>query len=316
MIKALKICIGLLLFTSTSLYSQNDCEALNIVDVHIDPLGMNRLIINVENSSEDIFSYPGFKVFQDGMELGVEEVNFFGIGEQSTHFIVMENPFEDGVEVELTLELWTEFYDSLACTKEWTGKPYDTSECFEVDFQLQWAGGNGDFLSVVMYDQTTEEELFSTDEFFDIINPTYTQTICLEQACYIYKVTGTETLENNYYINIYGQNFFSYYYGVAAEGEQGVTDLIEVWEGCIAQNIEDSNQEVALTLYPNPANERITIQAELSISMIEVLDLNGKILHIAPESTIDISHLSMGYYLARVTFTNGLSVVKQIAITN
>jgi hypothetical protein len=267
----------------------------------------------VENSSEDIFSYPGFKVFQDGMELGVEEVNFFGIGEQSTHFVVMENPFEDGVEVDLTFELWTGFYDILACTKEWTGKPYDTSECFEVDFQLQWAGGNGDFLSVVMYDQTTEEELFSTDEFFDIINPTYTQTICLEQACYIYKVTGTETLENNYYINIYGQNFFSYYSGVAAEGEQGITDLIEVWEGCIPQSVNESTRN-QFQLYPNPSNGNYTISTYQKVEQLTISDLGGKVIAqqdgIAQLPQLEIA----GMYLVTIQFEDGSMLTHQLIV--
>ncbi len=312
--KAFTICIfGLLLFVSTSLYSQNECDGLNIVDIYMNPIGMEMLIIKVENASEQIFDYPGFKVFHDGEEIGAEVVTFFGIGLESTHFIPLENPFSDGEEVELTLELWTGFYDSLACTSEWTGKPFDTSECFEIDFSLQWGGGPGDFLNMVMYDQTTEEEVFNDEGFFDIVTPSFTQTMCLEQGCYIYKVTGNETLQSNYYISLYDQNFFSYYNNNSAEGDQGVTDLIEVWEGCEVQSVnEEARNE--FQLYPNPSNGNYTISSLNKVQQVTVSDLGGKVIA-QQNGVVPLPRIgTAGMYLVTVLFEDGSVQTHQLIV--
>lgn len=313
--KAFLLCIvGLVLLTSTSLYSQNDCEGLNIVQVYMDPLNLNRLIIEVENNGEETFGYPGFKVFKDGEELGSEEVNFFGIGAESTHFISMENIFEDGEEVDLTFELWTTFYADLACVFEWSGKPYDSSECFELTFNLQWAGGSGNFLNIVMYDQVTEEELFSTEGFFDVVNPSFTETFCAQQGCYIYKVTADETLQNDYFINFYNGGFFSLYTGVAMEGDQGITDLIEVWDGCIPQNISESKMLEGFAIAPNPASNQVSFNLSAGAERIEILDLNGRIIESVLTSTLEVSSYEDGCYFVRVTFENGEVQTKRLLI--
>lgn len=314
--KAFSLCIlGLVLLTSTSLYSQNDCEGLNIVQVYMDPLNLDRLIIEVENDGEANFGYPGFKVFMDGEELGAEEVNFFGIGAESTHFISMENVFEDGAEVDLTFELWTTFYGELACVFEWSGKPYDSSECFEMTFNLQWSGGPGNFLNVVMYDQVSEEELFSTEGFFDVVNPNFTESICVQQGCYIYKVTADETLQNDYYINFYNGGFFPLYTGVALEGDQGITDLIEVWDGCIPQNIFEQEPRLDFGISPNPASKSIAFDLPEAARVVEILDINGRLVSTVFTSSFDVSAFSEGCYFVRVTFENGEVRTKRLIVT-
>lgn len=314
--KAFSLCIlGLVLLTSTSLYSQNECDGLNIAQVYMDPLNLDRLIIEVENTGEGNFSYPGFKVFKDGEELGAEEVTFFGIGAESTHFVSIENIFEDGDDADLTFELWTGFYAELACVFEWSGKPYDSSECFEMNFSLQWAGGAGNFLNIVMYDQVSEEEVFSTEGFFDVVNPNFTETICIQQGCYIYKVTADETLQNDYFINFYADALFPLYTGVALEGDQGITDLIEVWEGCIPQSINEQVFEADFSMAPNPASKMVIFDLPQEASAVDILDINGKLITTVPNSSVDLSEFSEGCYFVRVIFENGEVRTKRLIVT-
>ena len=80
-----------------------------------------------------------------------------------------------------------------------------------------------------------------------------------------------------------------------------------------------STQDVALdasiALYPNPAQEQITINAPATISTIEWYDVSGRLVSIsivnANESIIDISRQSSGVYFVKINTAQG-SIVKKV----
>ena len=72
------------------------------------------------------------------------------------------------------------------------------------------------------------------------------------------------------------------------------------------------NQQNQLQVYPNPSETVISINSDLPIDHIELLDASGRVLDKTDESSIDVSSLRRGTYLCRVTLTNGSVSVKKV----
>lgn len=98
------------------------CDSLELVSVRWHAFSDTALVVHVINGNTigELFDYPNFILFDaSGDTLAKETVNFFGIGGESYHTMRIM----DGVEVPVnafsaTLELWTGFTTSLACTWE------------------------------------------------------------------------------------------------------------------------------------------------------------------------------------------------------
>lgn len=69
---------------------------------------------------------------------------------------------------------------------------------------------------------------------------------------------------------------------------------------------EELQENVNITLYPNPANDQLKILTEHDISEIKVIDLRGKIVAtlVQSDQIYDISSLSQGIYMLSVTTNN------------
>ena len=93
---------------------QEDCSYLSISSIY---QSGNQIVVNVSNSTwDDIFPYPGFIVFNSlGDTLAIEYVNFYGIFEESSH--VLELQQDVLITSDVSLQLFTGFYDFLQC--EW-----------------------------------------------------------------------------------------------------------------------------------------------------------------------------------------------------
>lgn len=97
------------------------CDNLEIVSVQWHAFTDTAIVVRVVNSNfNEIFDYPNFILFDsNGDTLAIETVNFFGIGDESTHVLAIHpdatmpvGPFAG------TLQLWTNFTSELAC--EWS----------------------------------------------------------------------------------------------------------------------------------------------------------------------------------------------------
>ena len=68
----------------------------------------------------------------------------------------------------------------------------------------------------------------------------------------------------------------------------------------------------AVTVYPNPSNDKITISSTYPIEKIVICNASGSMLFQTDQLTIDISQLPVGFYYARVYSANASSTVKFI----
>lgn len=96
--------------------SQNPCDSLSIQCCQWVDGDPDLLRIEASNHSPDIFSYPGFVLFDESEDtIAKEMVNYFGIGwDFQPHDMVLYEPWS--LPFEGTLQLYTLFYDSLSCS--------------------------------------------------------------------------------------------------------------------------------------------------------------------------------------------------------
>jgi hypothetical protein len=109
-------------------------------------------------------------------------------------------------------------------------------------------------------------------------------------------VTATPTTTTTYTVT-----------GTVFEGCTNTQTFVLTVEDCASINEQDA---VAVELYPNPATEMVTIQANnLTIERIELLNNNGQLIRTlsSTTSTISISDLAAGSYFVRIAHANGIS---------
>jgi hypothetical protein len=117
----MKLIIYTLLFFPLISLAQDpdDCAgvAINCCDFTVSP---QTLTIQASNNSTNIFSYPGFILFDNNQDtIAIETVNYYGIGNYfQPHTLDIIEPIH--LPFEGYLELHTLFYGSLACTFQLT----------------------------------------------------------------------------------------------------------------------------------------------------------------------------------------------------
>jgi PKD repeat protein len=78
------------------------------------------------------------------------------------------------------------------------------------------------------------------------------------------------------------------------------SSVIEYDCGVGIENTNGSNQNLFLSIFPNPTTGIITIKAE-EVDSVEVINLQGKQIYIGKETEIDLSSQPKGIYIIKVT---------------
>ena len=68
----------------------------------------------------------------------------------------------------------------------------------------------------------------------------------------------------------------------------------------------------SFTIYPNPANDLVSIQSDAVIETIEVVTMSGQIVLTTKQTTIDVSNLTGGMYMILLTTNEGVSSTRLI----
>ncbi len=100
-------------------------------------------------------------------------------------------------------------------------------------------------------------------------------------------------------------------YAVILTSQEGCADTSVCYViSTVGLKEELTKQEIMI--YPNPANQEITIQGDIDIQSVCILDVQGKQVLTATSSTIDISSLVPGVYLVEIVLTNNSSQKRKI----
>ena len=117
---------------------------------------------------------------------------------------------------------------------------------------------------------------------------------------------GTDRYVNYTIKNPYGEILVS----VTNAYRNGGTNHVE-WP-CAHLGIEDrpAAEAAKASVYPNPVTDVLNIQAE-GLQKVELMEMNGRIVATATQSTVDMSALPRGAYFVRIV-TSGTATVKRI----
>jgi endonuclease I len=99
-----------------------------------------------------------------------------------------------------------------------------------------------------------------------------------------------------------------------------------IWGGPSAQNrwpniflsTSTFNLENAITIYPNPSNNVVTIESTISLEEIDIITINGQVIQqikkpIFDNNNYSISNLPIGFYFLKLS-TNNTSITKKVLI--
>jgi Secretion system C-terminal sorting domain len=80
----------------------------------------------------------------------------------------------------------------------------------------------------------------------------------------------------------------------------------------IVSSVDASNRG-AITVYPNPAQNQLTIESQSDIQQVQILSISGKqVLSTNESKHIDLSSLAAGFYMIKVFTTTGVYQQKLI----
>ena len=82
--------------------------------------------------------------------------------------------------------------------------------------------------------------------------------------------------------------------------------------GSVSNTSITTNNKESLTLYPNPAQDVVTIQNTSGSVNVEVFDVIGNFILKSKDKKIDISNLPNGIYIFNVTSNNSDEILKLI----
>lgn len=74
---------------------------------------------------------------------------------------------------------------------------------------------------------------------------------------------------------------------------------------------ETIGNDTKVTLYPNPAQETVTIDSDQSISNIDLVDLSGKHIFSSATKSINVEALESGVYIVQIQFENGATTFER-----
>lgn len=129
----------------------------------------------------------------------------------------------------------------------------------------------------------------------------------------IYEVYPNTSIPNNTLIENTSYIYFDF--NPAIITNTVFNTVVDVIPNCFL-NVSENSNNFNFTIYPNPANDNITVfsNSNVNIGKIEILNLSGQIIQSisanSKSTTIDISSLSNGLYFIRVSAENGNSIYK------
>tara|TARA_Y100000589_G_scaffold297182_1_gene304796 strand:- start:215 stop:1108 length:894 start_codon:yes stop_codon:yes gene_type:complete len=192
---------------SVSTFSQSECEGVSIAGIHVNPFNTNELRLHSLNESEqEIFSYPGWRVYnEEGVLIAEEQIDLFGIFGNNMHSLEILSPIDYNTTSFLgVVELWTDFYGSLACSFQLEIFPWRVDEVTEdpygcIPIQISLYGYSEQVTSIEI-DITDNNSLIIFNETYNWDAGSYGGDIgiaCLSQEeCYYLSVTDTQNISN------------------------------------------------------------------------------------------------------------------------
>jgi hypothetical protein len=264
------------------------------------------------NTVSELFDYPNFILFDaSGDTLAKETVNFFGIGGESYHTMrIMDGVTFPVNTFSATLELWTGFTTSLACTWQLEVDLCPPAPCTTLIPNIQNLGGaitTGTFNWGILSNAVV---VVSGSFVLDAENQYDADTICLPPGVYT-MLAGSDGGP------LSGQPYYSAVVpGGFSTASAPVGDLVpeplafRFYERCFdpTQGVGSANESADLALLTG-AGEFTLVHSQGALGDIRVFDSTGRMAHrsysTADRTVIGTQGWPTGIYSVIVATPNG-----------
>ena len=267
-------------------WGQSPCDGVQIGDIRYDAFRDSVLLVEVANNSGDIFSYPGFILYDAGGDtIAMETVNFFGIGGEQIHSLTLHAGAGAPTEVlDGSLELWMLFYDSLACTFPVSEPLCPDTVCSNIVLNLGNLGGaliNADYtftlkngLGNTLY--TAAFTLADTVQFFE-------DTVCLPIGDYsleIYTADNPTGGQPHYLVYEPASQFWgSALTGPVSQAMPSMTVPFTLFPNCPSgpNAVKETDPEASVKVFSGPEGVW-AVSKKGEIMEMRLYDLTGRLL--------------------------------------
>ena len=125
-------------------------------------------------------------------------------------------------------------------------------------------------------------------------------------------ITDTSILNNCNYpdsvtVQSFGPNISAFQFAI----------LFEPWNGISHTGINENEKDKSVTIYPNPANNLISIESKDFVLTVEIIDLMGKLLLYQPINKLQnfqvkLNDILPGAYIIKIKLDNGSSNINRV----
>jgi hypothetical protein len=291
------------------------CDSLQITSVQFHAFSDTLLVVQLINTSSEIFSLPAFILLDAaGDTIAVEQPDSFGIGPASTHYLsIWEDADLSLSQFTGTLELWTGFFNTLACT-------------FPVQMDLCPPPGCA---TVIPFIYNLGGAIVNTTFDYVIYGPAGFEiegTIVLDDE---HQISGDTIClpHGNYSMYVQTSNFSGQpWIGITnLEGQMGPTIPVTAFQAPILFSVYQQCEEIiedvpeatdhGLMILQRP-EELLVMDQEAALISIQMYDARGVVVRSAgtraDAGRISLTGLSSGVYLVHVQRSQGIPVIRRI----
>jgi thiol-disulfide isomerase/thioredoxin len=106
----------------------NDCDLIEVMSIALNT-ETNLIELSINANTPYLYGYPSFALYNNqGDTLAMEQVNYYGLSGESIHYLEVYIPLVNW-ESELTLKLYSGFYELLECTYTLNASSIDVIGC-------------------------------------------------------------------------------------------------------------------------------------------------------------------------------------------
>lgn len=288
--------------------AQTICDSVSVSKVLYDPFYDSLIRVKAYNHSTTMIGYPRFTLMTTGATIAEEDLDKFGMLEESFHTLKIRpgKPAENSFHGFLFLE----GYDSVNCVFE-----RDISLCPDTCQMIYPHIGYFGPTSITgtlnwTIERYNTQVVASGQLVLDTNNPSNRDSVCLSPGNYIFKIRGSLTPGENPYFSIITKEA-SYF--LTPYDNNGFDIPFHFFRRCpdptgILERRPQSDDH--FNVYAAAQTIHIVSAADVKNVPVSIYTIDGKAIYenriSSGHSTIDLSHVAAGVYIVRIAGAYGM----------
>jgi hypothetical protein len=287
--------------------AQTICDSVSISKVMYDPFYDSVIRVNAHSHSTTLIGYPKFTLVTTGATIAEEEMDKFGLTQESYHRLNSRpgKPTENNFHGFLILD----GYDSVNCVFE-----RDFSLCPDTCQMIYpfigYFGPTGITGTLNWYIERPNTQVIASGQLvLDSSNPSDRDSVCLSPGNYVFKIRGSVTPGENPYFSI---NTKEGIYFQKLYDSSGFDIPFQFFKRCPDPTGIQPKRPVKsdmFNIYAAGQAVHIVSGAGVSNAPVSIYTIDGRSVYNSKlssvHSTIDLTHIPAGVYIVRIAGEHG-----------